>query len=59
VEILPFDEAQFAPLFGSAVVAMQQVLEQFSPEERDVVERFEREVQRLMRADILGENATA
>jgi DNA-binding MarR family transcriptional regulator len=59
VEILPFDEAQFAPLFGSAMVAMQQVLEQFSPEERDVVERFERALQRLMRADILGENATA
>jgi DNA-binding MarR family transcriptional regulator len=58
VEILPFDEAQYAPLFGSAVVAMQQVLEQFSPAERQVVERFEREVQRLMRADILGENAS-
>lgn len=56
VEILPLDEERYAPLFASALDAVEQVLERFSPEERDVVERFEREVQRLMRNDILGES---
>lgn len=59
VEILPVHEERFAPLFSSAVDAVEQVLEQFSPEERDVVERFERELQRLMRNDILGESNRA
>ncbi|GAB2957065.1 MarR family transcriptional regulator [Amycolatopsis acidiphila] len=56
VEILPMDEERYAPLFSSALDVVEQVLERFSPEERDVVERFEREVQRLMRNDILDES---
>jgi DNA-binding MarR family transcriptional regulator len=58
VEILPFDEEKYAPLFGSALVAMERVLEGFTPEERDVVERFERRLQELMREEILGDSKT-
>jgi DNA-binding MarR family transcriptional regulator len=59
VEILPMDEEKYAPLFMSALDAVEQVLEKFSPAERDVVERYERELQRLMRAEILGKSASA
>ncbi|HVV11558.1 MarR family transcriptional regulator [Amycolatopsis sp.] len=52
VEILPLDEEKYLPLFASAMVAMEQVLERFSPEERDVVERYEREIIAAVRADI-------
>jgi DNA-binding MarR family transcriptional regulator len=59
VEILPMDEEKYAPLFMSALDVVEQVLEKFSPAERDVVERYERELQRLMRAEILGKSASA
>lgn len=57
VEILPVDEEQFAPLFSSAVVAMEKVLRRFSPAERDAIERYQRELVELMRADLLGGDA--
>ncbi|TNC28278.1 MarR family transcriptional regulator [Amycolatopsis alkalitolerans] len=59
VEILPLDEEKYAPLFDSALDAVEQVLERFSPEERDIVERYQREIQRLMRNEILDEGASA
>jgi DNA-binding MarR family transcriptional regulator len=58
VEILPFDEEKNAPLFGSALAMMERVLERFTPQERDVVERFQRRLQELMREDILGDGNT-
>lgn len=58
VEILPMDEEKYAPLFASALDAVEQVLEKFTPAERAIVERYEREVQRLMRAEILGDGAS-
>ncbi|KAA9161900.1 MarR family transcriptional regulator [Amycolatopsis acidicola] len=52
VEILPMDEEKYAPLFASAKFAMERVLERFSPAEREVVERYERELADAIRADI-------
>ncbi|WAL66281.1 MarR family transcriptional regulator [Amycolatopsis cynarae] len=57
VEILPFDEEKFAPLFASALDAVEQVLERFSPAERETIERYERQLLELMRAQVLGGNS--
>ena len=57
VEILPFDEEKYAPLFSSAMIAMEQVLERYSPAERVVAERFMRDLIETMRTEILGETA--
>ncbi|NKQ55179.1 MarR family transcriptional regulator [Amycolatopsis sp. K13G38] len=54
VELTPFDEEKYAPLFASALDVMESVLQRFSPEEREIVERFERALQERMRADIFG-----
>lgn len=54
VEILPVDEAKYAPLFESAMVATEKVLTRFSPAERAAIERYQRELIGLMREDILG-----
>lgn len=59
VEILPMDEEKYAPLFASALDVVEQVLEKFSPAEREIVERYEREVVRLIRAELLGQSASA
>ncbi|HET6499498.1 MAG TPA: MarR family transcriptional regulator [Amycolatopsis sp.] len=54
VEILPVDEEKYAPLFASALIATEKVLERFSPRERASIERYQRELVELMRADVLG-----
>lgn len=54
VEILPRDEDKYAPLFDSAIVATEKVLARFSPDERAAIERYQRELVELMRAEILG-----
>ncbi|GHF43462.1 MarR family transcriptional regulator [Amycolatopsis bartoniae] len=59
VEILPLDEDKLRPLFDSALDVTREVLEKFSPAEREVVERYEREMLRLIRADVLGEDESA
>lgn len=56
VEVLPLDEEKVAPLFESALVATEKVLEKFTPAERDVIERYQNEMTVLMREDILGGN---
>ncbi|WP_158882035.1 MarR family winged helix-turn-helix transcriptional regulator [Amycolatopsis anabasis] len=56
VEIVPMDMERYAPLFESALVAVEEVLEGFSPEERDAIERYETEIIARMRAEILGDN---
>lgn len=57
VEILPFDEEKFAPLFSSALDVMEQALERFSPAEREIIERYERRLVELMRAQLFGEDS--
>ena len=57
IEIVPVDEDKLTPLFSSAQDATEQVLRRFSPEERAAIERFQRELIDLIRADLLGENA--
>ena len=54
VELVPFDEEKFAPLFASALDALEDVLAKFSPDERAVVERFERELYERMRDEVFG-----
>jgi DNA-binding MarR family transcriptional regulator len=53
VEILSMDEKRFAPLFQPAFDAVVRVLERFSPEERDVIERYQRAVLDELRAETL------
>jgi DNA-binding MarR family transcriptional regulator len=54
VEILPMDEERYAPLFSSALVATEKVLQRFSPAERAAIERYQREIVETMRMDLLG-----
>lgn len=55
VEIVPIDEERFAPLFQPALQLTERVLEDFSPEEREVIERFQNEVLDEFRGEILGD----
>jgi DNA-binding MarR family transcriptional regulator len=54
VEILPLDEKKFAPLFAPAATALANVLGRFTPEERDIIEKFQRELVDALRGDTLG-----
>ncbi|HVW41324.1 MAG TPA: MarR family transcriptional regulator [Amycolatopsis sp.] len=54
VELMPFDEEKYAPLFASALDALEEVLAKFSPEERAVVERYERALYQRLHNDIFG-----
>ncbi|NIH86938.1 MarR family transcriptional regulator [Amycolatopsis granulosa] len=56
VEVLPLDEDKVAPLFSSALVVTEKVLEKFTPAERDVIERYQSELNALLREDVLGGN---
>ncbi|UQS27458.1 MULTISPECIES: MarR family winged helix-turn-helix transcriptional regulator [Amycolatopsis] len=56
VEVLPVDEEKVAPLFESALVVTEKVLEKFGPAEREVIERYQNELLALMREDVLGGN---
>lgn len=40
VEVTPFDDAKFAHLFEGAAKSVEVVLSQFTPEEREVIERY-------------------
>ncbi|MFD8494158.1 MarR family winged helix-turn-helix transcriptional regulator [Amycolatopsis sp. NPDC059657] len=55
VEVVTMDMERFAPLFESAVAATKDILERFSPEEREVVERYQNAMLDYLRADVLGE----
>lgn len=55
VEIVEFDESAMRPLFESAVDLTEEVLAEFTPAERDVVERFLRRRLELAEADAFGE----
>jgi hypothetical protein len=49
------DEERVAPLFQSAFDAVVRVLERFSPDERDAIERYQRALLDELRAEILGD----
>lgn len=55
IEILPMDEERYAPLFASALVATENVLQRFPPEQRQAIERYQRDLIEAMREDLLGE----
>ena len=57
VEITPIDEERLLPLFRSALDSTIRILENFTPEERKVVERFQNEMLDALRDEILGSSA--
>jgi DNA-binding MarR family transcriptional regulator len=56
VEIIPMDEERFAPLFQSALELTERVLEHFSPEDREVIERFQNTMLDELRDELLGDS---
>jgi DNA-binding MarR family transcriptional regulator len=59
VEIAPVDEERFLPLFQSALDFTRDVLERFSSEERNIIERFQNEMLAELRNEILGDSRSA
>ena len=59
VEIVPIDEERFAPLFQSALDLTVRVLEKFTPEEREAIERFQNAMLEELRNEILGDSRLA
>jgi DNA-binding MarR family transcriptional regulator len=55
VEVTKVDESKYDHLFAGLVDGMQDVLSRFSPEERAVVERFQREMIDRFRQDAFAE----
>lgn len=53
VEVVPNSMARFAPLFQSALDGMQKLLGEFSPAEREVLERYHNAMLEQLRAEIL------
>jgi DNA-binding MarR family transcriptional regulator len=56
VEIAPPDAERLAPLFQSALDFTRDVLERFSSEERNIIERFQNEMLGELRKEIHGES---
>ncbi|KFU81552.1 DNA-binding transcriptional regulator, MarR family [Amycolatopsis lurida] len=54
IEVVPGAMERHAPLFESAYTTMKTVLEQFSPEERKVLERFQGAVLDGLRDELRG-----
>ncbi|KFZ84296.1 MarR family transcriptional regulator [Amycolatopsis sp. MJM2582] len=54
IEVVPGGMERYAPLFESAYTNMKSVLEQFSPEERKVLERFQSAVLDGLRDELPG-----
>jgi DNA-binding MarR family transcriptional regulator len=55
VEIVPIDEHRFAPLFQSALDFTVRVLERFTPEEREAIERFQTAMLDELRREMPGD----
>jgi DNA-binding MarR family transcriptional regulator len=55
VEIVPIDDDRFVPLFQSALDFTVRVLERFTPEEREAIERFQNAMLDELRKEILGD----
>jgi DNA-binding MarR family transcriptional regulator len=56
VEIAPLDTERLAPLFQSALDFTRDVLERFSSEERNIIERFQNEMLGELRNEMRGES---
>lgn len=57
IEVVPGAMERHAPLFESAYTTMKTVLEQFSPEERKVLERFQSAVLDSLRDELPGDSS--
>lgn len=58
VESLPAERERFAPLFETAVTGLAATLEKFSPAEREIIERFHREMIESLRNETWDTPAT-
>lgn len=59
IEVVPDELERHAPLFESAYTNMKNVLEQFSPEERKVLERFQSALLDSLRGELPGNSSPA
>jgi DNA-binding MarR family transcriptional regulator len=59
VEVVPGAAERFAPLFESAFGALRDTLEQFSPAERKVIERYQNVILEQLRAEVMGNSRPA
>lgn len=57
IEVVPGALERYAPLFESAYTNMKNVLEQFSPDERKVLERFQTTLLDGLRDELLGNSS--
>ncbi len=57
IEVVPGAMDRYAPLFESAFTNMKNLLEQFSPEERKVLERFQGALLDGLRDELLGNSS--
>ncbi|WP_410655622.1 MarR family winged helix-turn-helix transcriptional regulator [Amycolatopsis sp. lyj-112] len=57
IEVVPGALERYAPLFESAYTNMKNVLEQFSPGERKVLERFQATLLDGLRDELLGNSS--
>ncbi|WIX86037.1 MarR family transcriptional regulator [Amycolatopsis sp. DG1A-15b] len=54
VEVVPGAAERFLPLFESAFDALRELLAQFSPAERKVIERYQNVMLEELRAEVMG-----
>jgi DNA-binding MarR family transcriptional regulator len=59
VEVVPGTAERFAPLFESAFDVLRELLAQFSPAERKVIERYQNAMLEEMRAEVMGKSRPA
>ncbi|WP_410564246.1 MarR family winged helix-turn-helix transcriptional regulator [Amycolatopsis sp. cmx-4-61] len=59
VEVVPGAADRFAPLFESAFGALRDVLAQFSPADRKVIERYQDVILEQLRAEVMGNSRPA
>jgi DNA-binding MarR family transcriptional regulator len=59
VEVVPGAAERFAPLFESAFSALRDTLEQFSPAERKVIERYQNVILEQLRAEVMHNSRPA
>jgi len=57
IEVVPGAMDRHAPLFESAYTSMKNLLEQFSPDERKVLERFQSALLDDLRDELLGNSS--
>ncbi|WP_410595148.1 MarR family winged helix-turn-helix transcriptional regulator [Amycolatopsis sp. lyj-23] len=59
VEVVPGAADRFAPLFEPAFGALRDLLAQFSPADRKVIERYQNVILEQLRAEVMGNSRPA